>query len=410
MKIRIIRGTNQIGGCITEITTKKAKIIIDFGEELSDNDQKDDIQLEGLTYGKPAYDGVFITHSHSDHIGQIDKILPEIKVYVEKYSYKIYEISNSFQYKNTRKQIKIVDFEETVKIKDIRITYFIIDHSAFNSAMILIEAEGKRILHTGDFRKNGRKGVLFEKILKKIGQVDYLITEGTCLSRKAENNKTENELLKELIPVFKKYNQVFVLQSSTNIDRVVTMYRASIKTKKNFIEDLCTANIALALGEKYEIPNINFETNTPFVFEPLWQKRKIDYRKYYNPLKKRMVNEAVYKDFCMLIKSNKTTLRMIKAFQNKGYVNNACFIYSMSRYYLENNESTASFVDEIKKMGIDFLYFHTSGHADISTLKKMYKITKPKYNTIVIHTDNKEKAEEIFGNYLSINDWEVIEI
>ena len=47
MKIRIIRGTNQIGGCITEISTKKSKIIIDFGEELSDDlRKKDEIDVE----------------------------------------------------------------------------------------------------------------------------------------------------------------------------------------------------------------------------------------------------------------------------------------------------------------------------------------------------------------------------
>ena len=36
MEIRIIKGTNQIGGCITEITSKNAKILIDFGNDLED--------------------------------------------------------------------------------------------------------------------------------------------------------------------------------------------------------------------------------------------------------------------------------------------------------------------------------------------------------------------------------------
>lgn len=31
MNITIHRGANQIGGCITEIATEKAKIFIDFG-------------------------------------------------------------------------------------------------------------------------------------------------------------------------------------------------------------------------------------------------------------------------------------------------------------------------------------------------------------------------------------------
>ena len=35
-----------------------------------------------------------------------------------------------------------------IKIKDITITPYIVDHSAYNSFMFLIEADGKRILHT----------------------------------------------------------------------------------------------------------------------------------------------------------------------------------------------------------------------------------------------------------------------
>ena len=410
MKIRVISGTNQIGGCITEITTKKAKIIIDFGEELTNDDSKkvkDDINLEGLTFGTPKYDGVLITHSHSDHIGLIDKVLPEIDVYVEEESQKIYEISGDFCNKKTRKNVKKVEFKKSFNIKDIKITYYRIDHSAFNSAVILLEAEGKRILHTGDFRRNGRKGDEFESTIRKIGQVDYLITEGTCLSRKAKENETEFELEKKLIPIFKKYNQVFVLQSSTNIDRIVSIYRASIATKKVFIEDLCTANIALELGKKYNIPNINFKPNSIFVWKPIRKKYYLDYNKYYEPLKHRCVSSAVYGDYCMLVKSS--MYADIKMLHDKGYASNAILIYSMWDGYLKQKK-IKDFVDNLKKLGIDYKKLHVSGHADIKTLKIMHKLTKPRKGTIVIHTNNKAKAEEIFDNYLKVKDKKEIKI
>ena len=34
MQIKVYRGTHQIGGCVTEIKTDVARIIIDMGEEL----------------------------------------------------------------------------------------------------------------------------------------------------------------------------------------------------------------------------------------------------------------------------------------------------------------------------------------------------------------------------------------
>ena len=46
-------------------------------------------------------------------------------------------------------------------------------------------------------------------------------------------NKTEYDLLKkELNPIFVQYKQIFVLQSSTNLDRVVTMFNAAKRANK----------------------------------------------------------------------------------------------------------------------------------------------------------------------------------
>lgn len=70
--------------------------------------------------------------------------------------------------KFTRNTINIED-QKPFKIKeDITITPYTVDHSAYGAFMLLIEAEGKRILHTGDFRNHGYKGKLLVPTLKKI--------------------------------------------------------------------------------------------------------------------------------------------------------------------------------------------------------------------------------------------------
>lgn len=167
MEIRILKGTNQIGGVITEITSEKAKILIDFGEDLDGVKRLE--HIEGLTTGKPAYDGVIITHNHQDHMGRTDEVLPEIPVYMSDLSRKIFE--TVFCFSKTKGKIKrdTVNIEDgqPFTIKDIKITPYIVDHSAYNSFMLLIESGDKRILHTGDFRNHGYKGVLLEDTLKK---------------------------------------------------------------------------------------------------------------------------------------------------------------------------------------------------------------------------------------------------
>ena len=77
MQIKILRGTRQIGGCVTEIKTKNARIIIDMGEELpSAGKEKSLFEIDGVTRSKADCDAVFISHYHGDHVGMFEKILP----------------------------------------------------------------------------------------------------------------------------------------------------------------------------------------------------------------------------------------------------------------------------------------------------------------------------------------------
>ena len=247
MEVRIIKGTKQIGGCITEITVKKTKIIIDFGLELNGDDS---FELEGLTKGKSIYKAVFITHYHADHIGLINKINKDIPIYVEDSNIKIYNVIcdftstkrinrniNTFALKfNTNNEFKVE--RKIFENKDIKVYAYIGDHSAYNSCMFLIEGDGKRLLHTGDFRMHGRKNMVIKDSLNKIGKVDMLITEGTILSRENKICIKERELEEGIVQVMKQYKQVLVLQSSTDFDRITSFLRASIRTNKKFIIDL----------------------------------------------------------------------------------------------------------------------------------------------------------------------------
>lgn len=76
MKITIHRGTDQIGGCVTEYEHKGWHLFVDYGEELSGDPETGELQVEGLTHGDLSKSVLLITHYHGDHIGSITK-LPE---------------------------------------------------------------------------------------------------------------------------------------------------------------------------------------------------------------------------------------------------------------------------------------------------------------------------------------------
>ena len=48
MEVKVIRGSNQIGGTIVEIGSKEARIIVDVGVELDDTNPPTVPQVDGL--------------------------------------------------------------------------------------------------------------------------------------------------------------------------------------------------------------------------------------------------------------------------------------------------------------------------------------------------------------------------
>ena len=87
MKITIHRGIDQIGGCITEIATDKAKVLIDLGQNLPDGDgvvQDDLANVDSVEKLTKNIDAIFYTHYHGDHLGLFHLVPDGINQYIGK--------------------------------------------------------------------------------------------------------------------------------------------------------------------------------------------------------------------------------------------------------------------------------------------------------------------------------------
>lgn len=405
MEVKIIKGTKQIGGCITEVTVNNSKIIIDFGDDLEDNGES--FELDGLTKGKSTYEAVFITHSHGDHIGLINKINSDIPIYVEEATLKIHNLTCDFCNKEkTNRNINAFEIKHNTKNEkkedrcifdngDIKVYAYMGDHSSYNSCMFLIEGDGKRLLHTGDFRMHGRKNEVIKHSLKKIGKVDILITEGTTLTR-LDKYMTEEELENKAKDIMKNYDEVLVMQSSTNFDRTTSFIRASLQTDKKFILDLFSYCLQEVITNKFiQIDNQNIYLWKPYKYnyKPDWFKEK------YMDIDNNLL--GVFPYFTMEVKES--MLPDIKKLYEKGLLKNACLIYSMWEGYITKENKLNNFIEELKKMNINIINLHTSGHADKNAYTKLNEMVKPN-QTIIIHTENGSLGKDIFNNVIELND------
>ena len=380
MEINIIRGQNQIGGSIIEVSSKSTKIILDVGSNLDDKEIVVP-EIEGLFKGEAKYDGVLISHYHSDHEGLATKILPEIPIYMGEKSHEIHKVTREYIKKEYLKEPKTFKPEEEFLIGDIKITPYLCDHSAFDSHMFLLECEEKKILYTGDFRSNGRK--FFQSLLNKLPKVDALITEGTNLSNDkiGKINLTEKELEKKGIEILEGNDRpVFVLMAATNIDRIVTFYKIANATKRLFLIDTYAGVITDTIGGNIPNPRTFFNVK---IFQT--SSSKHDILENY-PKNKIWKNKIAKSNFLMCVRTS-----MKKYLENypKEFSFEGCtMFYSMWEGY-KKQEDMKEFLKFMEEKGVKIISLHTSGHADEKDFDKLIKKVEPEI-IVPVHTENSE--------------------
>ncbi|MBR6513826.1 MAG: MBL fold metallo-hydrolase [Clostridia bacterium] len=385
MKFHIHRGQNQIGGNIIEISTDRTKILLDAGLELDGGDDAPLPKIEGL-FDWAGYDAVFVSHYHSDHMGLIYNIHKDIPVYIGEGSYNIIKASDNYKNKPTIMPRGFLYNKKSITVGDITVTPYLCDHSAFDSYMLLCEANGERILYTGDFRSNGRKS--FDTLLKALPRnIDKLICEGTLLSRENYVAVTEYDLEEKATDIFRKNNgPVFVLQSSMNIDRLVTMYRGAKRSNRIFLEDVYAADIASAAGNS--IPNPDFSDVYAFITSP--SKYHL-FEKYKHKVGKEFISQS---NFVMCVRCS--MLGYLKSLAEKMSFKNGVLVYSFWSGYRES-EDMKRFLNEFEKMGLEIVTLHTSGHADEGAIKRLVETVDPKV-VVPVHTENARRFKEILPN------------
>ena len=138
-------------------------------------------------------------------------------------------------------------------ISPFTITPFLIDHSAYDSYALLVQADGKGLFYSDDFRSHGRKSSLVKRLITDPPRdVDGVLMEGTTIGRRRNEQAfaTEATLESRIVNLFKQTKGMPLFWcSSQNIDRIVTLFRACKTTDRQLIIDhYCPVNDSRAGG------------------------------------------------------------------------------------------------------------------------------------------------------------------
>ena len=417
MILTIHRGAKEIGGSCIELQSGDSRILLDFGLPLVD-DNKEQIdskkiisqskeqliekdylpKIKGLYDNEPPYiDAILLSHPHQDHYGLLSYISRKIPVYMSRGCKALIEISLFFGQTNyDLANIKTIIPWKPFRKGNFAITPYLVDHSGFDALAYLIECEGKRIFYSGDFRGHGRKRILFDNLLQHPPRnIDYLILEGSMIGRDKGRYHTENDIEQEMINIFMDSDKLFFIAcSSQNIDRLVSVYRACLKTGKTFVVDPYTAFVLDKLKVlSSKIPQANWNNMKVFFVPNTYTKKMAESNNLYKFKSAQISYEEIVRTENKLVIKDTFLTRNI--FGRKKALTNVELIFSMWEGYLRD---VKSFWDNHK---VKIVKVHSSGHAYIEELKAFVRAVKPKY-IIPNHTFFPEKYRDILGGDLML--------
>nr|MBD5376316.1 hypothetical protein [Bacteroides sp.] len=397
MKITVHRGSNQIGGCVTEYESNGWKLFVDYGEQLPGAPMSDKkLEIDGLTCGDTRQSALLITHYHGDHIGRITELMPDIPIYMGKIAKEIasglasHLSGVSEEHRMMAELLKDVSTfvaGERFTFGEFKIMPIVIDHSAFDAYAFCIEAKELKVFHTGDFRTHGFRGKKLPQVIEKyVGNADYVVCEATNINRPDATLKPEHELQKDFEKAFRENRFNIVYVSSTNIDRLFGLYHAAVKAHRPFYVDAYQKRIMDIVAGQDAVWGESSLYNYIEGREPqTLMQRGDDF-----VANDKFINFVSDHGYVLVARQGERFDNLINLLPDESRVK----YLSMWSGYLD--ETKASYNPVLaKSVGNEYRTMHTSGHCDMKSLDEMFSALHP-YAIIPIHTDNPRAFADLF--------------
>ncbi len=404
-RIKFYSGTRTIGGTVISIEYGHERIILDFGREIKTistivdgaNGKLENIVKSYLTLGLlPEIDGfytqsnipdkmqiiplekydvktkVFISHLHLDHMQHIGLIDENITVYMSEESLKFYHVLEKIGegVLGTR-DYNCIGYNQVLQFGKIGVTALRVDHDVMGACSYLVETPDVKILYSGDLRLSGlHPEWTFEMAHKaaKIG-TNILILESTTIGKEnsmakyaipSEEKDLEDRIIGELtgkpeIALFNIYHR--------NIDRISEFYQVAKKSGRRLVLELPTAYIAntmLGIDDFYIIEDDTFDNG----------RFHEDVIEFYINSQKISLNDINEKSREYLMQNSFHNLLSLLNINT----DNGIYIHSNGTPLGEYDFNYNAMKDFLNKLGIEYKYVGSTGHANPDDLRHIAEI------------------------------------
>jgi len=260
----------------------------------------------------------------------------------------------------------------------------------------LIEAEGKRVLYSGDLRLHGRKPGMAKSLLAAIQDkpIDVLLMEGTHIGSDYRG-ATEFELEASITEAIQLApGLVLASFSPQHVDRLVAFLRATQKTGRTFIADAYTGYILHLIRSEISVPS---PTSTEWIriFFPKFFRESYERKRLKNVFS---LLSPANRELSEILQHPERYVMMFRPsmlqsdFDGKLPSDVRC-IYSRWAGYLEQADwqpvKTA-----IQEANGDLVELHTSGHIYAADIAELVRQISPRI-LVPIHAFEPERFSSL---------------
>jgi ribonuclease J len=434
MILTIHRGSKQIGGSCVELRAKSGdRVLLDVGMPLTQPDGSDwprgtmtrptqDLRREGIlpaidglySDSDPEFSGLVLSHAHLDHHGLAHHVHSSVPVYGSRGTIAMLKVSTLFvPDAATPSDIRELPAAGTVVIGPFTVKGIPVDHAAPDSRALLIEADGQRVLYSGDLRAHGRQRNLFELLPAAAGPIDVLILEGTTVGQAVGSHgfQEEEDVERQLSDLLKSdKGLVVVIASGQNIDRAISVYRAALDADRELVIDPYQAFVLMTLKDicpeapQFDGPSVRVK----FIGGHVKSLKKAGFWNLACQMSRasKVTAEQLSQDpskFVYLARSSEATVALISYLSK---IKMPTIVWSLWSGYLKKGGSVPRFCDQHK---IKPLLMHSGGHAHPEDLSSLVKNLCPSV-VVPIHTEEALRFSDIMPTVRNVNDGEAADI
>jgi ribonuclease J len=414
MKIIVHRAAEEIGGNCIELRAGRSRILLDYGVPLPHADPEAGLlNIPGLYDKAPdPILALIISHTHQTHYGGlvVKPINPGINFFMSEIMEDIVRITTKMP-RDSRKlpgNIRYFRRGQKFSVGPFSITPYLMDHTAAESFAFLVEAEGKRVLYTGDFRDHGSRTHAFKQFLAvNTGSIDALITEGAQAG--LDKGPAEQEVMAEIETRVKgNRGALYFMCAGQDIGMLTSLAYLAKNTRRYLVVDGYTAlllervkALALKQGTDLKIPSLDIEylriirnNATQRVYQ------LTEYAETFRRMRTKLFGwDWVRGNLPRLIIPVRAGDQLWAAEQVKDF-SHAILLYSAWEDYTDE-EGQAGTLAWFRGQGLTEVPMPTTGHAYFSAIRKLVENKRPRY-IVPINTAEREKFAEAFGKKVKL--------